>query len=117
MTLSDPATIMQWLQEIEEDLAERGNEFAEKAGAFFRGKRNFELALAKAYIGAEGSNQKERESNALTKVEALPVYDEFVTAEAEYHALKSVLGVLDTRATICQSLLKIHSREAQYGNS
>ena len=116
MSLSDPATIMAWLEQIDDDLGQRRHEIGSSAGLFFRKKRTFELALAKAYIGAEGSNQKERESNALIKVEALPVYQEFVTAEANYHAQKAVIGVLETRATICQSLLRVHRNEAGYND-
>ena len=114
MTLSDPASIMIWLEKIDADLSTQRHKISSAASAFFRKKRDFELELAKAYVAAEGSNQKERESNALIHVHSLPVYVAFTTAEAQYHALTKVIGVLETRATICQSLLKIHAKEAQY---
>lgn len=115
MSLADPGKIMGWLEKIDSDLANLRNGITSAAARYFHKKRDFELAWAKAYVDAEGTNQKARESAALIHVESLPVYSEFVSAEADYHAFKLQIDVLQTRATICQSLLKIDTRQANYG--
>lgn len=106
MTLSDPAAVMARLEEIEHDLALRQNELEEAAFCWFKAKRDREKQRAEAFLGAEGT-VAQRE--ALADLEAANVGAEH---EASYEALKAVCRVLETRASIGQSILRAQSRVA-----
>lgn len=99
-----PAQIMSRLEEIEKDLAERQNEFTEAAEGWTRQNREKEKAWAEAYLKADG--QVTDRKAAAIKASCHIGQEE----EAAYVALKAAVGVLETRATIGQSLLRAHGR-------
>lgn len=99
-----PAQIMQRLEDIETDLAQRQNEYAEAAEDWTRQNREKEKTWAEAYLKADGQ-VTDRKAAA---IEASCHIGQ--DAEARYVALKAAVGVLETRATIGQSLLRAHGR-------
>lgn len=88
------------LEEIDRDLADRVPELEQAAMEFFRAKRDKERQHAEVYLLAEGT-VAERQA-AATKATVLIGLE----AEARYEALKAVVRVLETRASIGQSLLR-----------
>ena len=100
-----PQVIMDRLAAIESDLAERQNELERAALGWYRTKRDKERARAEAFLLATGT-VAERNAVADRETAMLGVED-----EARYEAHKAVVRVLDTRATIGQSLLRAQ-REA-----
>lgn len=99
-----PAQIMQRLEDIEADLAERQNEYAEVSEAWTRSKRDKEKAWADAYMGASGQ-VTDRKAAAIQASAEVGLED-----EAKYVGLKGVVEVLNTRAMIGMGLLKAHGR-------
>jgi len=95
-----PASVLERLSEIENDLALRQSTFESAALRWYRAKRDREHARAVAFLSAEGSVA---ERNAVAdRQTALDAKQE----EAEYEAVKAVVRVLETRASIGQSLLR-----------
>jgi hypothetical protein len=109
--LSSPAQVIQRLEEIDADLANRQNDFETAASAYYHAKRHWEKSMAEAYVNAQGSNQKERESRAILAEWKANSYRQFVLAEAEYEGHKAAIRTLETRASIGQSLLRAQSRD------
>jgi hypothetical protein len=99
-----PAQIIERLEAIEQDLADRQPEFEDAAGAWTRAKRDKELAWATAYTEASGEVTT-RKAAAIKASEHIGR-----EAEARYTALSKVCGVLETRAMIGMALLKSHGR-------
>lgn len=102
--LDAPATISQRLDAIDHDLAIRQNALEAAALAWFRQKREKERARAIAFISAEGT-VAERSAIADRDTSMIGVAE-----EAEWEALRAVVRVLETRATIGQSLLRSQGR-------
>jgi hypothetical protein len=98
------------LEEIEADLAERQNDIEDAALQWFRAKRDREKSWAEAFIEATGT-VPERKAKADLAVEGIGVEE-----EARYEAGKAVTRVLETRASIGQSILRSQTREA-FGSS
>lgn len=95
---------MDRLAEIENDLADRQNALESAALRWFRAKRDREHDRAVAFLNAEGTVA---ERSAVSEREtALDGKDE----EAEWEALRAVVRVMDTRATIGMALLKAQGR-------
>ena len=105
--MDHPAGIMARLVAIEGDLATRQNSYESAASGWYTAKRDIEREVARAVVNADlGGTVTERKAQG-----ALDAYDvEGAASEAEYEALKAVVRVLETRATICQSLLRAHGR-------
>lgn len=103
-TLSHPAAVQARLEEIERDLAIRQGALEAAALGWFRAKRDRERQRALAFIGATGT-VAERTAIADRDTAMLGASE-----EAEYEALRSVVRVLETRATIGQSLLRSQGR-------
>ena len=103
-TLSHPGAVVTRLEEIEADLAARQNALESAALDWFRAKRDKEHAWAVAFLSAEGT-VAERKAVA-DRQTALDGRE----SEAEYEALRSVVRVLDTRATIGMAILKAQGR-------
>ena len=102
--LSAPAQVMARLQGIEQDLEARQNALEAAARAWFMAKRQREHDRAVAFLSAEGTVA---ERSALAdRATALDGRE----AEAEWEALRAVVRVLDTRASIGQSILKAQAR-------
>ena len=104
VTLSNPHAIQARLETIEQDIATRQNELEATAMSWFRAKRDRERAYAQAYIEAQGTVD-ERKSKAIQASYLIGLED-----EARYEALKAVMRVLDTRASIGMALLKAQAR-------
>lgn len=81
------------------------------AAAYFRSKREYEQTWAQEYIQTEGTVE-ERKNQTILRLYSSLVYKELVTAEAAYEANRAIGRVLETRASIGQSLLRAMTREA-----
>lgn len=106
-----PSGALAALMEIDQDLAKRQNEYEAAAEAWFRMKRDREYKHSIAFMEAQGAMPMRKA--AAEKATALIGLD----AEARYEALKAVVRVLETRATICQSILKAHTSSSFRPNS
>lgn len=102
--LPSPAAIVARLEAIEGDLAVRQNLLEHAAASWFRAKRDREKQYALEYMKAEGTVDA-RKAQAIEATTLIGV-----EAEAEYEALKAVVRVLDTRASIGMALLKAQGR-------
>lgn len=100
-----PAQIMERLEQIDRDLAERQNEYEDVAEKWTHSKRTREKVWAEAYISSVGKQVTDRKAAAILASELIGV-DE----EARFVGLKGVVDVLQTRSMIGQSLLKAHGR-------
>jgi hypothetical protein len=93
------------LQEIDDDLAARQVALERAAMAWFRAKRDREHRHAVVFRATTGTvaerNAAADEQSALIGADA----------EAEFEALRAVVRVLDTRATIGATLLKAEREE------
>jgi hypothetical protein len=103
--MNDPATILRTLQAIEQDLANRQNDFSEAAGKRARLVREVEYEQAVAFAKAPGNTTEKRE-RAKVAVGASQAYKDLTAAESTYDACKAAVGVLETRASIGQTLLR-----------
>lgn len=104
MTLSDPAAVMARLEEIDRDLCTRQNALESAAMDWYRTKRDREHKWAVKFLSLEGT-VAERKAAADAEVAAIGK-----ESEACYESLRAVVRVLETRASIGQSILKAQSR-------
>ena len=104
--LSTPQQVMARLESIEHDLAIRQNALENAAREWFTAKREIERERARALLSSEASSVTEKKAQA----EIAAGGHEGIEFEAEYEALKSVVRVLETRATVCMALLKSQGR-------
>jgi hypothetical protein len=103
--MDNPGQVIARLEEIEQDLAKRQNLTEDAAKSWFRAKRDKEHRRAVEFLKASGTVA---ERNALADQEtALDGKNE----EAEWEALKAVVRVLETRASIGQSILRSQGRQ------
>jgi hypothetical protein len=105
--MDSPAVVMERLGEIEADLANRQNRLETAAMEFFTRKRDQERELASAFLAAEGSVEERKHRARLALMEDL----QYAQAQGRYEGLKAAVRVLETRATIGQSLLRAQSRD------
>lgn len=107
-----PDAIMTRLEEIEQDLATRQNEYEAAAEDKHKLVRDYELRIARASLQARGDTATEKKWRALEAIAAANdgLYEKLTVAEGKYEGLKAAVRVLETRATIGQSLLKAHGR-------
>ena len=104
--LDHPAGIMARLVEIESDLANRQIPLESSCRQWYGAKREQERVKARALLSSDEKFVAEKRARA-----ELAAYDvEHSASEAEYVAVKAVVDVLSERASICQSLLRAHSR-------
>lgn len=102
--MDTPSPVIARLTAIENDLALRENVLEAAAMAWFRAKRDKEHRRAVAFMGASGTVA---ERNAAADIETSMLG---ASEEAEWEALKAVVRVLETRASIGQSILKSQGR-------
>lgn len=102
--LSHPGVVLKELASLANDLALRQNEYETAASAWFKAKRDKEHDYAVAFMNAVGTDGQRRVI-ALQET-ALKGKDE----EAAYEAAHRVMKVLETRASVLQSILKAQSR-------
>jgi hypothetical protein len=106
MTLSHPAAVLERLEAIDRDLANRLPELEAAALAWFRAKRDREKARAEVFLTTQGT-VAERSAHADRATVTIGVDD-----EARYEALKAVVRVLEARSMIGLGLLKAQGRGA-----
>jgi hypothetical protein len=99
-----PEQIIERLEEIERDLADRQIPLGDAAEAWTRAKRDKEKAWADAYMKAEGAITT-RKAAAIQASESIGI-----EAEARYVGLSKACGVMETRSMIGMALLKAHGR-------
>lgn len=104
-----PDQIMKRLGEIEADLAERTAGIEAAADEWFKAKRDREHKRAKAFLETKASGTTVAEAEATADRDTCLIG---LDAEARYEALKAVVRVLETRASIGQSLLRAHTQGA-----
>lgn len=104
--------IMERLEGIEQDLGERQNEYEAAAEDKHKLVRDYELRVARASLQAQGATATEKKWRALEAIAASDdeLYAKLTEAEGKYEGLKAAVRVLETRATIGQSLLKAMAR-------
>ena len=101
-----PALVMHRLQAIERDLALKQNEWESVTRQWYDAQREMGKIRAEAMLVASEKYVAEKKARA-----ELAAYDvPGAESQGEYEALKAVIGVLDKRAMINQSLLKAHGR-------
>lgn len=103
-TLSDPGSVELRLNEIDQELAEKANEYELAALLWFRAKRDKERQRAIEFRKATGSVA---ERTARAEEETALLGAEY---EATFESLKAAMRVLETRASIGQSILRSQSR-------
>jgi hypothetical protein len=106
LALSTPAEVQSLLEQIQRDLASRQNLYEESARRWFHAKREIEKRKATAYLLAGDRPANERRAAGVSAAYEV----DGVESEAEYEALKAAIGVLETRASICMSILKAQGR-------
>jgi hypothetical protein len=104
--LSTPHLVMARLEEIEEDLAIRQNALESAASAWFKVQHEQKKAYAMTLLSSTKDSVTEKKAAADLAAHAV----EGSEHEPEYLAIKAVLGMLETRATICMSVLKSQGR-------
>lgn len=104
--MTDPAAVMDRLARIENDLATRQNVYEAAARGWYAVRRDVERAHAMALLGSLAGSVAEKKAEA--DLAGLAV--EGVERQDEYEALKAVIRVLETRGTICMSILKAQGR-------
>ena len=105
MTLST-GTIEDRLREIDADLEARVGVLERAALAWYQAKRQREHDRAVAFLKAEGTvAERNAEADKQTALDGSE-------SEAEYESVRAVVRVLETRASIGQSLLKAYGRAA-----
>ena len=102
--LSTPAAVMARLDEIDQDLAERQHDYETAALDWFRAKREREKERALVFLQSTGTIA-ERHAQADFRTARLGREE-----EAQFEALKAVIRVLETRASIGQSILRAQGR-------
>jgi hypothetical protein len=102
--LDAPGPTLRRLAEIENDLAIRQNSLEDAARKWFVLKRDRERDYAIEFMRAEGPVEA-RKSAALKVTSHIGALE-----EAEWESLKAVIRVLETRASIGQSILRSQAR-------
>lgn len=106
MSMDAPGPVIGRLEAIDKDLAARQNALEAAALAWFRAKRDKEHKRAVEFLRARGT-VAERNAVADEQTSMLGMAE-----EAEWEALKAVVRVLETRASIGQSILRSQGRSA-----
>src|SRR5438046_1747744 len=104
MTLSTPQAVQDRLEALDKDLADLQNDIEDAALDWFRAKRDREQAKAEAFLTAKGSV-----AARAAMADAQTAHDG-KEAEAIWEAKRAVLKVLETRASVAQSILKFQGR-------
>jgi hypothetical protein len=112
-----PQMVIARLAEIDADLQSRQNEYEKAARDFARQTRELELHKAKAFMQAEGPVEQRKQEAILAMSAPAPGEDMASTpyallkdAEARYEGCKVAVRVLETRASIGQSILRAQGR-------
>lgn len=104
--VDSPAVVMEQLTRIEHDLANRQNAYENAARDWYVAQREMKRQHAIALLGSSEKSVTEKKAEA----DIAAVGCDGSEHEAEYEALKAVIRVLETRATILMSVLKSQGR-------
>jgi hypothetical protein len=106
--------VIKRLEDIEEDLGKRQNDYEQAAADIHRLIRGFELRMARVKQATKATTETAKKDAALVSIAAADddLYERLTVAEGRYEGLKAAIRVLEARATIGQSLLKTMTREA-----
>lgn len=104
--MDTPAIVMTKLSAIENDLAERQNGYERAAGNWYTAQREIKRAHAIALLSSSKASVTAQKAEADLAAMAC----DGIEYEAEYEAFKAVIRVLETRATVLQSILKAQGR-------
>lgn len=99
-----PAQIQERLEDLERDLGNRQNLYAEAAEKWHRVLRDREHKHAVAFMAAAGNTTERREA---AKRETATIG---MVEEAEYEGLRAAVKVMEVRAMIGMALLKSAGR-------
>lgn len=97
----EPVEIAERLEAIERDLEKRQTPLAEAADKFYKAKRDLEEARANSFISTKGSVEQRKAQSIVDTT------DQGKVEEAEFEARKRAIMVLETRASILQTLAKV----------
>ncbi len=103
--LGHPAGVIDRLEEIERDLALRQNAYEDAAMAWYRLRKERERVHATVFIQTEGP-VAERKAHA-----DLAIADLGWEEEGRWEALRGIVRVLESRASIGQSLLRAQGQQ------
>lgn len=106
MTLSHPQAVLERLEAIDLDLANRQPELEGAALEWFRAKRDREKRHAETFL-TNDRTVAERQARASLECATIGV-----EAEARWEALKAVVRVLEARSMIGLGVLKAQGRGA-----
>ena len=105
-SLATPAQVHAELELLVRDAALLQNEIEDAAADHFRAARHRELAEARAFATAEGTDQVRK---AIAK-SAAGAIDPDGSAEASWQAKMRVLKLIETRANACMNIAKTQAR-------
>ena len=109
----NPVEVINRLGEIERDLSERMLGFGDCARTHAFAKRDFERRMAEELIKADRELKvDERKAHALLELVKDGTYKNLVVAEAGLEAHRAVFRVLETRASVGQSVLRALTQES-----
>jgi hypothetical protein len=108
----NPGLVIGRLEEIQNDLAERQNEYEQAADDRARCIRDWEKRLAISHAKfATGSDAATRKANAVMRaIEQDDLYERLSDAEARYDALRVVMKTLEARSMIGMAILRSQGR-------
>lgn len=110
-TMQHPGAVLDALEKIEADLAERQNEYENAARNRARYVRDWEKRIAAHRVTAKGNDAEARKAAALgAAIGQDELYESLKDAEGEFEALRAVIKVLETRAMIGMAILRSQGR-------
>lgn len=115
MSLSTPQQVQERLDQLEQELADRQNEYERSAGAKARLTREWEKRLAMARLKAKGADADTRKAAALVMASEIEddagnLYDRLAEAESTFEICRAAVKMREIRVGIGQSILKAQGR-------
>lgn len=108
---SHPAAVLARLAELDQELAERQNDWEDSARDRARLTREWEKRVAIRRRLAKGSDADARKQDAIaTAAEQDDLFDRLTEAESLYAACAAAIKVRETRVSIGQSILRAQGR-------
>lgn len=100
--------IIERLEGIEGDLAERQPLYEKAASDLHRLTRDYDLRVARVSLQTKADTATEKKWRALDTVAAAAdgLYENLKNAEGAYEGLKAAIRVIEQRASVLQSLLR-----------
>jgi hypothetical protein len=108
---TDAGAVLNTLEAISNDLAERQNEYEAAATDRARLIRDWERRLAAHTMSAKGHDAAARKAAALGAAIAQDdLYERLMDAEGRYEGCRAVIKVLETRSMIGMAILRSQGR-------